>query len=84
MIDQANGQTICEITALSPTDHEFARFLQNVAGLTPQRGITKYRIPSPSPNDISVALWFKIETDDILLGADLEEHGIHKEDGPPS
>lgn len=75
MIDPAKKETICEITALSPTDHEFARFLESMAGLMPQRGTTKYRIPSPAPNDISVALWFKIGSEDILLGADLEEYG---------
>jgi Metallo-beta-lactamase superfamily len=75
MVDETKGETICEITALSPTDHEFSRFLGSLAKLMPQRGTTKYRMPSPTPNDISVALWFKVGTEDILLGADLEEHG---------
>jgi hypothetical protein len=67
-----------EITALSPTDYEYARFLENITELMPQRGVTKYRVPNPQPNDISVALWLSIGSENLLLGADLEEHNDPK------
>jgi hypothetical protein len=70
----ATAETLCEITALSPTDHEFSRFLEGIMALMPHRGTTKYRVPSLSPNDISIALWLKIGYENVLLGADLEEH----------
>src|SRR5262249_36487443 len=36
----------------------------------------KRRFPSPAPNDLSVAAWLRIGSLRILLGADLEEHGV--------
>jgi Metallo-beta-lactamase superfamily len=65
----------CELTALSPSDREFQRFLQAMCQLIPQAKTTKRRFPSPVPNDLSVAAWLRIESLLILLGADLEEHG---------
>jgi hypothetical protein len=44
----------------------------------PQRGVTKYRVPNPQPNDISVSLWLSIGSENLLLGADLEEHNDPK------
>jgi hypothetical protein len=66
----------CEITALSPCDAEYHRFLAAISALLPRRGITKFRCPDLNPNDLSVAAWVKIEGLDVLLGADLEEHNI--------
>jgi hypothetical protein len=73
-ITDRSGEILCEITALSPTDREYARFLESISAFVPNRGTTKYRVPSPSQNDISVVLWIKIGADNLLLGADLEEH----------
>ena len=67
-----------EVTALSPSDGEVQRFLASIASLLPP-GIpatTKSRLPNPEQNDLSVATWIKIGEIQILLGADLEEHGV--------
>jgi len=47
-----------------------------MSALLPRKGITKFRCPDLSPNDLSVAAWVKIEAIDVLLGADLEEHNV--------
>ena len=70
-----NLSRLARITALSPCDAEYHRFLGAVASLIPTAGETKYRCPDLNPNDLSVATWVKIEKIDVLLGADLEEHG---------
>src|SRR5262249_47658562 len=59
----------------SPSDEEFVRFLMAMAALYPQPGTTKFRIPDPSPNELSDALWVQVSSFIILLGAELEEHG---------
>jgi hypothetical protein len=66
----------CELTALSPTQVEFQRFLQSISQLIPRIGMTKFRCPSLNPNDLSVAAWLRIGSLQVLLGADLEEHGV--------
>jgi len=66
----------CELTALSPSSAEFTRFLLAIAKLIPPVGDTKFRFPSLNPNDISVAAWLRIGSLQLLLGADLEEHGV--------
>lgn len=66
----------CELTALSPSHAEFQRFLHGMAKLVPRATTAKFRFPSPSQNDISVASWLRVGELQILLGADLEEHGI--------
>jgi metallo-beta-lactamase superfamily protein len=73
-IRRASGFDL-EMTSLSPSDAEFQRFLMSIPSWFPQAGTTKFRLPSPRPNDVSVVAWIKIGEVDILLGADLEEHG---------
>jgi hypothetical protein len=63
------------VTALSPSDEELSRFLVSIGQLMPTTTVTKAVFPDPSPNDLSVAAWVKVRTLDLLLGADLEEHG---------
>jgi len=74
----AAGETVWEVTALSPTDGELQRFLARIAALIPPPKplVTKSRLPNPGKNDLSVATWIKIGDIQILLGADLEEHGV--------
>ncbi len=74
-IDDGSGGTLCRVTALSPSDLDFQRFLAKLSSLAPRRGITKFRLPAPTPNEVSVAMWVRIRETDILLGADLEESG---------
>ena len=63
---------------MSPSDGEVERFLASIATLLPpvDPPTTKSRLPNPSPNDLSVATWINIGNIQILLGADLEEHGV--------
>ena len=65
----------CEVWALSPSDADFRKFLVALGALLPQRGETKKRVPTISPNSVSVVLWIKIGVAVILLGADLEKRG---------
>ena len=62
----------CEIWSLSPSHRAFQRFLMNIGRLIPGLGETKRRVPSVSPNDISVVTWIRIDNVAILLGSDLE------------
>jgi hypothetical protein len=73
---KAGTTPICELTALSPSDREFQRFLEAMGQLVPQAKTTKRRFPSPVPNDLSVAAWLRVKSLHILLGADLEERGV--------
>jgi beta-lactamase superfamily II metal-dependent hydrolase len=74
----AGGGFDWHVTALSPVDGELQRFLAGIAALLPQPSppSTKSRLPNPRGNDISVAAWVQIGEIKILLGADLEEHGV--------
>ena len=65
------------VTALSPTDGELQNFLTSIAALVPQvhSATTKSRLPNPTQNEVSVAAWVTIGEINLLLGADLEEHG---------
>jgi Metallo-beta-lactamase superfamily len=74
----AQGRVKWEVTALSPVDEEVERFLAGISALLPPPGVatTKSRLPKPAPNDLSVAAWVTIADVRILLGADLEEHGV--------
>jgi hypothetical protein len=62
----------CEISALSPSHGDQVNFLERVAANMPQARQTKRAIPSPSPNDVSIAALVKVGPLSILLGADLE------------
>ena len=68
-------QGACEIWSLSPNDSNFLNFLRTIGGLLPQEGESKTRIPSLSPNEVSVALWVRVEDIAVLLGSDLEKRG---------
>jgi hypothetical protein len=74
----ASGEIQCGVTALSPSDGELKRFLASIAALMPQAqpATTKIRLPNPEQNDLSVALWVTIGDVQLLLGADVEEHGV--------
>lgn len=66
----------CVVTALSPSNTEFDRFLRSATALYPPLTTSKsLRVPDPKPNDLSVAMWVTIGDVHILLGADVEEHG---------
>ena len=68
-------QGSCEIWALSPNSAAFLNFLQQVGSLLPEQGETKRRIPSLTPNKVSVVLWIKIGDIAVLLGSDMEKPG---------
>jgi hypothetical protein len=52
-------------------------FLVGISALLPApTPTTKRRLPNPVPNDLSIATWIRIGDVQILLGADLEEHGV--------
>ena len=65
----------CEIWSLSPGDAAFREFLRSMRRLLPAPGRTKPRVPSVSPNDLSVVLWIAIGNLALLLGSDLETSG---------
>ena len=65
-----------QITALSPVGGELERFLAGIAALMPAPPVTQSRLPNPRENDVSVAAWLQIDQIHVLLGADLEEHGV--------
>ncbi len=65
----------CTISSLSPRDGIFQRFIKSVEQLIPDQGENKIRIPSLSPNDVSVTLWVECGKCLVLLGADLERRG---------
>ena len=65
----------CEIRALSPDDANFINFVRTIGRLLSGSGKVRIRVPSLSPNDVSVALWVKVEDVAVLLGSDLERRG---------
>jgi hypothetical protein len=74
-----DGKVKWEVTALSPVDAEVERFIAGMSTLLPSPDAaptTKSRLPNPAPNDLSVAAWLTVGDVRILLGADLEEHGV--------
>ena len=60
------------LTALSPVNAEYSRFLQSLARHVPTSLTTKYRFPRPHENDISIATIVSVGDACALLGADLE------------
>jgi hypothetical protein len=54
----------------------FKDFIRGIGKLVPEIAMAKFRLPSPSENDISVATWLRVGPLQVLLGADLEEHGV--------
>lgn len=80
------AQGSCEIRSLSPNDKEFVSFLREVSSLIPGQGETRRRIPSLTPNSVSVVLWISIGDVALLLGSDMEKPGwgdiLHSTTGP--
>ncbi|MXX05929.1 MAG: MBL fold metallo-hydrolase [Gammaproteobacteria bacterium] len=77
----------CAVSALSPSDEVYQRFLVNIGEVIPGLGERKARIPSLSPNEASVALWIDAGEFSLLLGADLERRGwksILKDEARPA
>jgi len=60
------------VTALSPVNAEFVRFIQSLARHVPTDLTTKHRFPRPDENDISIAALLMVGNACALLGADLE------------
>jgi hypothetical protein len=60
------------VTALSPVNAEYVRFLQSLAQYVPTDPTTKHRFPRPHANDISIATLVTVGNACALLGADLE------------
>ncbi len=65
----------CDIWALSPNDSVLVDFLRAIGRLVPGIGEPKSRLPSLSPNKVSVVLWVGFENTTILMGSDLERGG---------
>ena len=65
----------CQIWTLSPSDSNYAAFLRTIGSLIPSGGQSKGRVPDPSPNEVAVVLWVRIENLVVLLGSDLERPG---------
>ena len=70
-----HAQDKCEIWSLSPSDAAFRNFLQSIGRLFPSESRTKTRVPSVTPNDMSVVLWIGVDDIAVLLGSDLEKRG---------
>lgn len=62
-----------EVIALSPSGDSIHRAYQSIASLVNEVAQTRGRSWAPSPNYNSVALWLRVGSVDVLLGADLEE-----------
>ena len=65
----------CNIWALSPNDSALVGSLRSIGRLVPKSGEPKLRLPSLSPNRVSVALWISFEDTAVLLGSDVERGG---------
>lgn len=64
-----------EVWSLSPGDDLFAAFVRSVEEWVTPEGKTAKRNRSPSPNQLSVALWVRCGDAIVLLGGDLERTG---------
>jgi hypothetical protein len=60
------------VTALSPVNAEYVRFIKSLARHVPTSLTTKHRFPRPDENDISIAAVLIAGDVCVLLGADLE------------
>jgi Metallo-beta-lactamase superfamily len=71
-----DARLTCTVTALSPSNVEFDRFLRVITNLYPALRANKaFRVPDLQPNDLSIAMRVEVGDLTILLGADVEEHG---------
>ncbi len=71
--NETPGALPAKIYSLAPSDASVRVAFERIAKLIPIEDKAKKRIPSLSPNDSSVVLWFSIGNLSALLGADLEE-----------
>jgi hypothetical protein len=67
----SHGRT-CVVTALSPSDRQVEKSLDEITRLMPKIE-TKRRATDQDPNDLTVAVWVDFGDLAILLGGDLEE-----------
>jgi Metallo-beta-lactamase superfamily len=65
----------CRVIALSPSPGDVLKFMDRLAQNMPLRRQTKRSVPSPRPNDVSIASIICIGPGSVLLGADLENSG---------
>jgi hypothetical protein len=65
----------CEVMAMSPSHGDVAEFLERIAANMPEARQTKRAVPSPSPNQASVATLVSVGPLGIVLGADVENSG---------
>jgi hypothetical protein len=77
---QRGGTPSVEVWSLSPSSAEYEQSIMQFAALLPTVGQdsqaeTRRRIVSTRPNNTAIALWVRVGTTEILLGADLEETG---------
>lgn len=61
-----------KVTALSPVNAEWIRFIRSLGKYVPNPSATKHRFPRPDENDISIAALVVVGNVVALLGADLE------------
>jgi hypothetical protein len=67
----------CQLIAVSPSHGDVLKFLDRLATDMPRARQTKIAVPSPTPNDVSIATLLSIGPTSILLGADLENSGTN-------
>jgi hypothetical protein len=65
----------CEVLALSPSHGDMSEFLTRIVANMPRAKQTKRVVPSPSPNQASIATVVSVGSLAILLGADVENSG---------
>jgi metallo-beta-lactamase superfamily protein len=65
----------CEVVVLSPSHGDTLDFLNRIAANMPRARQTKRAVPSPSPNEVSMATLVTVGELSILLGADVENSG---------
>ena len=68
----AHGEDV-KVTALSPSDVQFDKFITELTNLMPEVGQTRRRVTPQSPNHLSVVTWIDIGPTSLLFGGDLEE-----------
>ena len=64
----------CDVWSLSPSDAVVADFLRSICSGRVQEGEKKDRLPTLSPNRMSVALWVTVKDIVALLGGDLPKN----------
>jgi len=76
-LESVGAIPVATVTALSPVNSEYSRFLQFLGQFVVNDTMTtKYIFPDPASNDLSIATWVEVGQISLLLGADLEEHKV--------